>query len=34
MEGKEMEAVIFRDNYILENKLPNKLNLIQEQINE
>ena len=29
-----MAAVIFRDNYILENKLPNKLNLIQEQINE
>ncbi len=29
-----MEAVIFRDNYILENKLPNKLNLKQEQINE
>ena len=29
-----MEAVIFRDNYIIENKLPHKLNLKQEQINE
>ena len=29
-----MEAVIFRDNYIIENKLPHKLNLKQENINE
>lgn len=29
-----MEAVIFRENYIIENKLPHKLNLKQEQINE
>ena len=29
-----MEAVIFRDNYIIENKLPHKLNLKQEKINE
>ena len=29
-----MEAVIFRDQYIIENKLPHKLNLKQEQINE
>lgn len=29
-----MEAVIFRDKYIIENKLPHKLNLKQEQINE
>ena len=28
------EAVIFRDNYIIENKLPNKLNLKQEKPNE
>ena len=26
-----MEAVIFRDNYIIENKLPHKLNLKQEE---
>ena len=29
-----MGAVIFRDQYIIENKLPHKLNLKQEQINE
>ena len=29
-----MGAVIFRDNYIIENKLPHKLNLKQEKINE
>ena len=29
-----MEAVIFRDQYIIENKLPHKLNLKQEKINE
>ena len=29
-----MEAVIFRDKYIIENKLPHKLNLKQEKINE
>ena len=32
--GDLMEAVIFRDKYIIENKLPHKLNLKQEQINE
>ena len=29
-----MEAVILRDQYIIENKLPHKLNLKQEQVNE